>query len=274
MAECAICDDKGFLITGSGRKARIDLCQCRLEGCRCGGVSPYILYDEDGTSRCSCQPHRSALEKRRQRHVEAKLPKIFRWVKLGDFYYNEEHYPAQLIPPGNKRAFFSHLLEIQMKIASYLSDFDTDTSTGFFFSGRPGCGKSLVCCILINEIILKTGITCRFLKINSDFLTRMKAGFSNSPNSGDSAIRIFDTVKEIDFLVIDDFGVQKDTPWEQRTIYDLIDYRYENKKPTVFSSNKPLSDFSELSNGRIVSRIRGMCNEIPFDLPDYRLYSG
>ncbi|MBK8395744.1 MAG: ATP-binding protein [Leptospiraceae bacterium] len=48
-------------------------------------------------------------------------------------------------------------------------------------------------------------------------------------------------------LVLDDFGVQKETAWAMEKIYDLIDTRYENRRLTIVTSNKPMESLKEFS---------------------------
>ena len=55
---------------------------------------------------------------------------------------------------------------------------------------------------------------------------------------------------EVPFLFIDDLGterVQKDGQdmWLQEKIYDIVNKRYNNKKPTIFSSNNSLQQLIE-----------------------------
>ncbi len=76
---------------------------------------------------------------------------------------------------------------------------------------------------------------------------------------------------EVDILVIDDFGTQRDSPWEQETLYNLVDARYEAEKFTVFTSNNnPSQALKDISDGRVLSRIREMCRLVEIQGPDYR----
>ena len=90
------------------------------------------------------------------------------------------------------------------------------------------------------------------------------------------------------FLVIDDFGVQRNTEWEMEMLYNLIDSRYTREKPTFITSNISIEEFKlgtsvksddksrdddktvNVSRDRICSRIKELCKIISFDLPDYR----
>ncbi len=67
-----------------------------------------------------------------------------------------------------------------------------------------------------------------------------------------------DDLKKIDFLVLDDVGVEKYSEFREEIIYKIINYRYENKLSTAFTSNLKLAELGELYSDRISSRIKAM----------------
>ena len=79
-----------------------------------------------------------------------------------------------------------------------------------------------------------------------------------------------DELINVPFLVIDDFGVQRNTEWESEMLYNLIDSRYAEERPIIITSNFNIDKFKEVANGRVYSRVLEMCKIIHLDLPDYR----
>ena len=75
------------------------------------------------------------------------------------------------------------------------------------------------------------------------------------------------------YLIIDDFGVQRGTDWEMEMLYDLVDARYADERLTVVTTNKPVSEIQQLSDGRIYSRLVEMCYMVDMDGDDYRLHT-
>lgn len=76
----------------------------------------------------------------------------------------------------------------------------------------------------------------------------------------------------IDFLVLDDLGVQKITDWSFERLYLLINRRYDSSptKTTIFTSNFSLEQIAdELGDDRLSSRIQHMCHIQKFE-GDYR----
>jgi len=64
--------------------------------------------------------------------------------------------------------------------------------------------------------------------------------------------------------------VQADSEWEKRTLYDLIDARYENQSPTIITSNIPPENWKELFDGRVFSRLQEMTHFYGMIADDYR----
>jgi len=69
-------------------------------------------------------------------------------------------------------------------------------------------------------------------------------------------------------LVMDDFGTHNATAWAQEKLFQILDYRYLAKLPTVITSNLNLNDFE----GRINSRLLDpeLVTRVEILAPDYR----
>ena len=64
----------------------------------------------------------------------------------------------------------------------------------------------------------------------------------------------------IEYLLLDDLGSEKSTDWSLQSLYIIINNRYENLKPTIFTNNFDLDQLAEkLGDDRIPSRIHSMC---------------
>ena len=67
-----------------------------------------------------------------------------------------------------------------------------------------------------------------------------------------------------ELLILDDLGAEIKKEWIDTELFRLIDYRYTNKRVTIFTSN--ISMESLKLNDRIVDRIFSMC--IKLNLPE------
>ena len=72
-------------------------------------------------------------------------------------------------------------------------------------------------------------------------------------------------------LFIDDIGAEKMTEWVAETFYLILNYRYNEMLPTIFTSNLSPSELAERIGDRIVSRIIGSSDVIKLDGEDRRL---
>lgn len=72
-------------------------------------------------------------------------------------------------------------------------------------------------------------------------------------------------------LIFDDIGVEKATEFVRETLYLLINQRYNDMLPTIFTSNCSLDELSNRLEDRIPSRIKGMCQIIELTGEDRRL---
>jgi DNA replication protein DnaC len=78
----------------------------------------------------------------------------------------------------------------------------------------------------------------------------------------------FEEIRGADLLVMDDFGTQNATSWAQEKLFQIINYRYINKLPTVITTNLILDEIES----RIRSRLQDsdFVQHIRISAPDYR----
>jgi DNA replication protein DnaC len=65
------------------------------------------------------------------------------------------------------------------------------------------------------------------------------------------------------YIFLDDLGVEKTTDWSLQTLYLIINFRYENMKNTIITSNySPQELMKKMADERIISRIVSMCQVV------------
>ena len=62
---------------------------------------------------------------------------------------------------------------------------------------------------------------------------------------------MFDQVKNVPILVLDDIGAHNGTPWAEEKLFQVVNHRYLNGLPTVLTSAVPL----ERLDGRLQSKL-------------------
>ncbi|MBE0698396.1 MAG: ATP-binding protein [Anaerolineaceae bacterium] len=82
----------------------------------------------------------------------------------------------------------------------------------------------------------------------------------------------FEEIRNTKLLIIDDLGTQNATPWAEEKLYQIFNYRYVNRLPTVITANQKLDDIE----GRIQSRLRDpeLVRVIRIESPDHRNPAG
>ena len=115
------------------------------------------------------------------------------------------------------------------------------------FNGTYGCGKTHLAAAIGNALA-DIGQPPMFISV-SELLDHLRATFS--PNSPTSLDRRFEEIRTAPLLILDALGEQSPTPWAAEKLFQLLDYRYVGKLPTVITTAQYLEEL----DARIVSRL-------------------
>jgi len=257
---CPYCDHRGIVRDSgaymTGEEPIVVCPKCVAPGCKCGGKSPYFYVDNGTVKECPCRSIRIKIDTIGVLYGKSGIDKKYRWRFINEFNSVNKH-----AENAKKHAY------------DIITNFP-DIDRGLFLWGNPGTGKTLLSTIILTELITRYGVEGRFLKISRSFFDRIRATFSENSEHYGLASEIEREIADIDILVIDDFGVQRNTQWEQETLYNLVDSRYEAEKFTIFTSNlDPDKTLRDLFEGRILSRIKEMCRIVELTGPDQRAKS-
>ncbi len=254
---CPYCDYTGIIYNPAfdtmGENALSPCPKCVVPQCRCGGEEPYYYSEDDRIITCHCRETRMKIDKILRIYYSSGIDKKFRWKTFNDF------------EAGNP------LLASAKKAAYDLVMNFPDVKKGLFLWGNPGTGKTLLSAIVLTELIKHHAVEGKFIKISRNFFNLLRASFVEGSETYGQSSKIERLFAEVDVLVIDDFGVQRDSAWEQETLYNLVDARYEAEKFTIITSNNnPEKSMKEFSEGRVLSRIKEMCKIMELSGKDYR----
>ncbi len=254
---CSFCDHTGIVrnpyFKEMGEVPLSPCPKCVMSHCTCGGAAPYFYYEDNEIRDCHCREIRMKIDRINGIYNRSGIERKYRW-RFFDSYDS-----------------ITRMSE-EAKTAAYdLVKKFPNVNKGLFLWGNPGTGKTLLSSILLTETIIRNAVEGRFIKISRTFFNRLRETFNEGSETYGDAGRILHELEDVDVLVIDDFGVQRDSPWEVETLYNLVDARYEAEKFTIFTSNTdPFKTLKDLSGGRILSRIKEMCTIMEISGPDYR----
>lgn len=127
-----------------------------------------------------------------------------------------------------------------------------ETGRSMLLLGRPGTGKTHLGCAIAQHLLLK-GSTAYYSTVQRA-LRRIKDTWSRDSHETEAeAIR---AMTGPDLLVLDEIGVQFGSDTEKNLTFDLLNERYERRKPTLLLSNLAKEDVAKFLGERVMDRLR------------------
>ena len=166
---------------------------------------------------------------------------------------------------GNPKAEFITPQEISslqdaLKVAE---EFSFRLQGWLLLEGAYGCGKTHLAAAIANACVQR-GVPTLFITV-PDLLDSLRFAYGNPETTFEAR---FEEIRNAALLVMDDFGTQNATAWAQEKLFQIINYRYINKLPTVITTNLILDEIES----RIRSRLQDSdyVHHLRMIAPDYR----
>ena len=136
------------------------------------------------------------------------------------------------------------------------------------FTGENGVGKTHLAAAIANHC-RANGIETLFVVV-ADLLDHLRYTFG--PQSDVSYDELFEGVRTVPLLVMDDLGAHATTAWAREKLFQIINFRYNARLPTIVTMNISLDELAQ-DEPRVASRLAGTPFSIPFniDVPNYML---
>ena len=172
------------------------------------------------------------------------------------------------IPPRFDRATFDSFEPLHGTrdalgaAAAWAEAFTLETATGFLLAGRFGCGKTHLAVAALRVAIERTLVEGRFLSTGA-LIAQVRAGAPVDYRPVELAIGA-------ELLVFDDIGQEVGTDFERGILARVVMGRYDEARPTVFTSNHGPKGLERTLGGAVVSRIREMAETHVILATDYR----
>ena len=130
--------------------------------------------------------------------------------------------------------------------------------------GTFGSGKTHLAAAIANELVARRERV--LFQIVPELLDHLRSTLG--PNSETRYDRLFDTVKSVPILILDDLGEENESPWVREKLFLIFNHRYNYRLPTVVTSNRP----PEAIEPRIWSRLfdRKLAVTVELSAADYR----
>ena len=139
-------------------------------------------------------------------------------------------------------------------ISGYVEKYETMTESGvgLYIQGSPGSGKTHLSCAIVKEIIRQYQIPKIHIAKFSDIILRLKKAF-DVPDV--SELDIIQEISSYNLLVIDDLGKEHITDWSKKMIHYIIDKRYEEMRPIIYTSIFQYTDLKSTLLADTIGRI-------------------
>jgi DNA replication protein DnaC len=132
-------------------------------------------------------------------------------------------------------------------------------------SGPVGCGKTHLAAAIANSAV-DQGESVLFTTV-PELMDHLREAFA--PTHEVPYHELFDEIRQVYLLVLDDLGVEHSTPWVGEKLFQIVNYRYNEHMPTVFTVN---ADTLKTLDARIRSRLTdiALARICTIKAPDYR----
>lgn len=110
----------------------------------------------------------------------------------------------------------------------------------------------------------------RVAEFQNTYNKQFRGGFEEQEVASNKFNGMMKKMEKAELLILDDISLRSSTEAFTATLYEILDERYINEKPVIFTSNFPIEKIGEVLNPQIQSRIEGMTELIAFNGNDYR----
>ena len=185
------------------------------------------------------------------------------------------------IPPRYRRCTLDNLLTYEnekflkaVDLARRFSEAFPVVQKGLMLIGPPGIGKTHIAVAVLRRVAERTGARALYYDTRA-LLRDIRSTYD--PTRQMAEMDIIRPVMEAELLVLDDLGAERLTDWVEETMSLIVNTRYNERRPTIFTSNyedipgeDDLNSLYVRVGFRLHSRLQEMCEFLEYDGPDYR----
>ena len=130
---------------------------------------------------------------------------------------------------------------------------------GLLFWGPAGTGKTFAAACIANALV--------DLEVGVRMITLGEALLNLFGMSGEERIQYLEVLTTCGLLILDDFGVERRTPYAREQVYEIINRRYLSGRPMVVTTNLTLEELknADRDDSRINDRVLERCVPVCFD---------
>lgn len=164
--------------------------------------------------------------------------------------------------------------EMYLVVKDYLAEFGDilagdSYSKGLALTGTVGVGKTMLAMVVANELLARQ-IPVIFISTPDLMAELLAAQFSDDKTELEQKIR---RLSEVQVVIWDDLAKEKATDWVRTQYYRIVDARYRNKLPTLYTSNLTQDQIADRLGEAVASRLYALTRDrqVIVEAEDYRI---
>ena len=130
---------------------------------------------------------------------------------------------------------------------------------GLLLWGGVGTGKTFAAACIANALVERE-VGVRMITLG-DALVQLFG------MNGEERVRYLESLSSCGLLILDDFGVERRTPYAREQVYEIVNRRYLSGRPMVVTTNLTLEELknADRDDSRINDRVLERCVPVCFD---------
>lgn len=197
------------------------------------------------TRGCKCEDYRLArqAQETRKRQKTAKARKIFEDHSIVNRKIKSKTL-ADYDPATTEQGRAKKIME------RYAETFSVQEEKSIYMSGSYGIGKTHLA-YATAEAVKDKGFTVVFISVPK-LWRKVKSTYNDESNVTED--QLFSLLEDVDLLVLDDLGAERNTDWNGERLFDLIDSRVgkNNIITSNLSANELMARYGEREGSRIL----------------------
>jgi DNA replication protein DnaC len=127
--------------------------------------------------------------------------------------------------------------------------------------GEHGGGKTTLAVSLVKQAV-EDGVSAVF-RVTPDLMDEIRRTYDPSaqPSSSDG-VDLLGALKGVQLLVLDDVGAERMSGWVEEKLFQLLNYRHNEHRRTVLTTNLAPDDLMDHVGERIFWRIKAMSSQL------------